>query len=116
MGLQMNTIKNKTMEINKKLYRKAYLPMTLMHEGDLELINNSDMRPEVKDIAVCYMMSECLLRKAIKMTGLYKTSFQDDLNPLKELLYEVGYEDILKALNKTIGQSIVREILDEESK
>ena len=100
----MNTIKNKTMKINTKLYRKAQLPMTLMSEGDLELINNSDMHPEVRDIAVCYMMAKCLLEKAKGTTGIYKTSFTDDLNPLKEALYDLGYEDMLKALNKTLAK------------
>ena len=103
-GLIMNTIKNKTMESNTKLYRKAQLPMTLMNEGDLELINNSNMRPEVRDVAVCYMMAKCLLEKAKGMTGIYKTSFTDDLNPLKEALYDLGYEDMLKALNKTLAK------------
>jgi len=89
----MNTTKNKT--------RKAFLPMVLMNDGDLDYINQSNLTGHYKDIAVYFMMAECLLdlgSRSIKH-GLYwneKKSFK----PLLDLLKNRGYTDMVDIINK----------------
>ena len=88
----MDTIENKT--------RKAYLPMVLMNDGDLDYINQSELTGHYRDIAVYFMMADCLLdlgSRSIK-SGLAWNE-RESLKPLLDLLKNRGHTDMVNIIN-----------------
>jgi len=84
----MNTIKDVT--------RKAYLPMVLMNDGDLDSINNSNLNEGMRDIAVYFMMSKCLLDMG---THCLWWADDEDLKPLLKFLNDKGNTDMINIIN-----------------
>ena len=80
--------------------RKAYLPMVLMNDGDLDYINQSELTGHYRDIAVYFMMAECLLDLGSRQirAGLDYLE-KDDLKPLLDLLKNRGYTDMVNIIN-----------------
>lgn len=88
----MNTIKDET--------RKAYLPMVLMNDGDLDYINNSELTGNYRDIAVYFMMAQCLLdfgTRSIKDNLVWNEV--ETLDPFLNLLKDKGYTDMVNIIN-----------------
>jgi len=88
----MNTVENKT--------RKAYLPMVLMNDGDLDYINQSKLTGHYRDIAVYFMMAECLLDLGSRyiQAGLVWNE-RESLEPLLDVLKNRGYTDMVNIIN-----------------
>jgi hypothetical protein len=88
----MNTTENKT--------RKAYLPMVLMNDGDLDYINQSELTGHYRDIAVYFMMAECLLDLGSRyiQAGLVWNE-RESLEPLLDVLKNRGYTDMVNIIN-----------------
>ena len=85
------------MDTTKKItIRDAFLPMALMSDGDLELINNSNLDPHMRDTAVYFMMAVCLLDSGTRCLRWYD---QDELEPLLKLLADKGYTDMVNIIN-----------------
>ena len=86
----MDTIKNNT--------RKAYLPMVLMNDYDLDLINSSELNGQFRDVAVYFMMAQCLLdfgTRSLNAAYIENTNIDTLLN----LLEKKGYTDMINIIN-----------------
>ena len=73
--------------------RDAYLPMSLLNDGDLDLINSSKLSGNDRDLAVMYFMASRL----IQLTQITADTFKDDLElkaDLATFLKENGKGDI----------------------
>jgi len=82
--------------IEKITIRDAFLPMVLMNDGDLDLINNSSLDPHMRDTAVYFMMAKCLLNMGTQSLHWYD---QEELEPLLKLLEDKGYIDMVNIIN-----------------
>ena len=88
--------------------RDAYLPMSLLHDGDLDLINSSNLDGFHRDIAVMYFMAQ----KLVDSTQITVDIFTRDddaemrakdlkhLEPLAQFLRENGKAEISKNLQE----------------
>jgi hypothetical protein len=86
----MDTVENKT--------RKAYLPMVLMNDGDLDYINQSELTGQFRDVAVYFMMAECLLDLGKRsLNACY--SENTNIDTLLKLLADKGYTDMINIIN-----------------
>ena len=88
--------------------RDAYLPMSLLHDGDLDLINSSNLSGFHRDIAVMYFMAQKLV-DSTQITVRTFTACDDadmrakdleHLEPLAQFLRENGKAEISKNLQE----------------
>ena len=82
--------------------RNAYLPMNLLNDGDLDIINNSDLDGDDRDIAVFYFIASRMLDMTQITVDTYK-SMDDTIGwkhktKLAEFLMENGKNDVAKNL------------------
>ena len=73
--------------------RDAYLPMSLLNDGDLDLINNSALSGHDRDNAVMYFMASRLIELTQITADIYKDALHR-LEPLATFLKENGKGDI----------------------
>ena len=66
---------------SKKETRDAFLPMNLLNDGDLDIINNSDLDEHDRDTAVYYFIASRML----DMTQITVDIFEDSMHHKTDL-------------------------------
>tara|TARA_Y100001951_G_scaffold89642_1_gene82202 strand:- start:479 stop:766 length:288 start_codon:yes stop_codon:yes gene_type:complete len=88
------------MKTTENTERDAYLPMSLLNDNDLDIINNSNLSGYHRDVAVCYFMASRLI-ETTQITLDINKNFDGDyhrLESLADFLVENGKSHVAQNL------------------
>jgi len=76
----------KTTNEKENTTRNAYLPMSLLNDGDLDTINNSNLDGDDRDIAVYYFIASRMVEMTQIVVNVYKRAgYKDALHHKTDL-------------------------------
>ena len=83
---------------SKKETRDAYLPMNLLNDGDLDIINNSDLDGHDRDTAVYYFIASRMMDMTQITVDIFKDNALHHKTDLANFLAKNGKSNVAQNL------------------
>jgi len=97
--------------------RNAYLPMNLLNDGDLDIINNSNLTGGDRDIAVFYFIASRMLDMTQITIDIFKNIDDDALHTKTDLanfLVKNGKSNVSQNLLENFEEDKIKDVFTKE--